>query len=116
MLAASELHRYFKVREMANGRELWLLNGDVRYEVTGDGFWNYRAAPDGDYFLVKSAVETHPWGRPVRLDEVEPLPDGRGLWSPDAWENTRHLAGTYKGSWREFGDRQAALTGERIAS
>jgi hypothetical protein len=102
MIEPGELYRYFKVREVATGREVWLANGDVGYEVTGeDSLWNYRPAPDGEYFLARSAVHTHPWGRPVRLDEVEPLPGGRGLWHPCAAEHVRTLAATYEGSWRQ---------------
>jgi hypothetical protein len=87
MIEPGELHRYFMVREIANGSEVWLLGGDARYEVTGEGFYDYRAAPDGECFLAESAVPSHPWGRPMRLEEVEPLPHGRGLWHPAAWEH-----------------------------
>jgi len=87
MIPPRELHRYFIVREMATGRDLWLLAGDTRYTVTGEGPGDYRAAPDGDHILVRSAVHTHPWGRPVRLDDIEPLPDARGIWPPDAPEH-----------------------------
>jgi hypothetical protein len=108
MIKAGELHRYFMVREIANGREVWILAGDTRYTVTGDGPRDYRAAPDGGYFLAESAVPTHPWGRPMRLDEVEPLPDGRGLWHPVAWEHRSKLPVTYRGSWREYAARMVA--------
>jgi hypothetical protein len=92
------------VREIATGREVWLLGGDTRYEVTGGGMWDYRATPDGEYFLAESAVPTHPWGRPMRLEEVEPLPGGRGLWHPDAHEHNFNLGRTYAGSWRQLAD------------
>lgn len=108
MIKAGELHRYFIVREIATGREVWLLNGDVRYTVTGDGPGHYRAASDGAYFLAESVVRTHPWGRPMRLDEVEPLPEGRGLWHPAAWEHVSKLPVTYRGSWREHAARMVA--------
>jgi hypothetical protein len=101
MIEPSELHRYFKVREIANGQEVWIKAGDTRYEVTGSGLWDYRADPNGGYFLARSAVHTHPWGRPMRLEEVEPLPDGRGLYGyPDEFK----LARTYEGSWRQYAD------------
>ena len=110
MIEAGELHRYFKVREVRNGREVWLLGGDTRYEVTGDGFRDYRPAPGGDYFLAESAVHTHPWGRPMRLEDVEPLPDGQGLYHPDHLRSTfaLKLAMTYEGSWRQYADKSAA--------
>lgn len=102
MIEPGELYRYFMVREIATGREVWLANGDVRYEVTErDSLWNYRPAPDGEYFLARSAARTHPWGRPMRLDDVEPLPGGRGLWHPQAQEHITTLAATYEGSWRQ---------------
>lgn len=104
MIKPGNLHRYFMVREIANGSEVWILGGDVRYEVTGPGLWDYRASPDGEYFLARSAVESHPWGRPMRLEEVEPLPDDRGEWHPAAWEHIRTLAATYEGSWRQHAD------------
>lgn len=109
MIAAGELHRYFMVREITNGRVVWILAGDTRYTVTGEGCWDYRAAADGEYFLARSAVETHPWGRPMRLEEVEPLPDGRGLYHPD-WDDFRalQLSMTYEGSWRQYAARMVA--------
>ena len=33
MIEPGELHRFFIVREIATGREWWLLNNDVRYEA-----------------------------------------------------------------------------------
>ena len=113
MIEPGELHRYHAVREVTTGRQLRLLNGDVRYKVTGDGPWDYRPAPDGGYFLVESGVHTHPWGRAVRLDEVEPLPDGHGLWGAGAWEHERTLALTYEGSWRQYADGNGHLPAYR---
>lgn len=104
MIAPGELHRYFLVREIVTRREVWILGSDTRYEVTGPGLRDYRPAPDGAYFLAESAVRTHPWGRPMRLDEVEPWPNGRGLWHPEAWEHVSTLAATYDGSWRQAAD------------
>lgn len=108
MIKPGELYRYFKVREIATGREVLLLGGDTRYEVTREDFGHYRAAPDGDYFLAESAVPTHPWGRPMRLSEIEPLPGGQGLYHPDhiASAMTLQLAMTYEGSWRQYADSQ----------
>ena len=106
MIDPGELHRYFKVREIATGREVWILAGDTRYAVTGDGLRGYRPDPAGEYFLAESAVHTHPWGRPMRLEEVEPLPDGQGLYHPDHLHSTLslQLAMTYEGSWRQAAD------------
>jgi hypothetical protein len=87
MIEPGELHRYLMVREIATGRKVWLLGGDVRYEVTGPGFRDYRPSEDGEYFLAEPTVRSYPCGRPMRLEEVEPLPDGRGLWHPDACEH-----------------------------
>lgn len=101
MIQPGDLHRYFKAQVIAAGRETRLLNGDVRYAKTGDGSWDYRISPDGDYFLAESAVHTHPWGVLLRLDEVEPLPADRGLWHPDAWEHWGWLCRSYEGSWRQ---------------
>jgi hypothetical protein len=103
MIEPGELHRYFMVREIATGTEIRLLGGDVRYEVTDDDSYGYRIAPDGEYFLARSPVPTHPWGRPMRLEEVEPLPDGRGLYGPGALHELQ-LAITYEGSWRQHAD------------
>jgi len=101
MIEPGELHRYFTVREIATGREWWLLNYDVRYEAAGEPhtLYGYRAAPDGEYFLV----DARPWpgGILKRLAEVEPLPDGRGVWHPASWEHWSHMAVTYEGSWRQ---------------
>ena len=108
MIGPSDLYRYFIVREIANGREVWLLGGDTRYEVTGPGFGDYRAAPGGEYFLAEPAVRGFPCGRPMRLDEVEPLPDGRGLYHPDhiTGQMALQLSMTYEGSWRQYADSQ----------
>jgi hypothetical protein len=108
MIEPGELHRYFAVREIANGGDVWILGGDTRYEVTGPGFGDYRIAPDGDYFLAAPYVLSYPTGRPMRLEEVEPLPDGGGLYHPDAADSRAlQLARTYEGSWRQY----AAETG-----
>lgn len=110
MIAAGELHRYFIVREIATGRELWLLNGDVRYDVTDASTLldQYRMTPRGAYFLAAPAGQARQMGFLVRLDEVEPLPDGRGLWHPAAWEHVSKLPVTYRGSWREHAARMVA--------
>lgn len=106
MIEPGELHRYFKVREIATGREVWILAGDTRYAVTGSGLRDYRSDPGGEYFLAESAVHTHPWGRPMRLEEVEPLPDSEGLYHPDRLRSTSalQLAMSYQGSWRQAAD------------
>jgi hypothetical protein len=104
MIDPEDLHRHFKVREVATGRDVWILGGDYRYEITDPNgiAWNYRASPGGDYFLARSAVHTHPWGRPMRLEEVEPLPDGTGRYHPDTLRTmTLQLAMSYEGSWRQ---------------
>jgi hypothetical protein len=104
MIEPGELHRYFKVREIATGREVWILGGDTRYEVTGPGFRDYRQSPDGEYFLAECVNRLLPFGRPMRLEEVEPLPDERGIYAvPDELK----LSMTYEGSWRQYADRQA---------
>jgi hypothetical protein len=101
MINPADLHRYFKVRHIASSQEVWLEAGDVRYEVTGDGWGDYRPAPDGEYFLAFVSLDVYCCGWPMRLDEVEPLPDGRGLWAvPDELK----LAMSYEGSWRQFAD------------
>jgi hypothetical protein len=87
MIEPGELHGYFIVREIATGRDVWILGGDIRYEVTGNGFRDYRASAAGEYFLAECANRSLPFGRPMRLEEVEPLPKNRGLWHPDAWEH-----------------------------
>lgn len=119
MIQPGDLHRYFKVREIATGRDVWLLAGDIRYELTGaDSCWNYRPAAGGEYFLAESAVPTHPWGRPMRLDEVEPLPDGGGLWPPVAWEHIhgcpKCLATTPRGI--AFGEKHPSEHADRLAA
>ena len=105
MIEPSELHRYFMVREIATGREFWVLGGDVRYTVTDEYRFHYRSDPQGGYFLAE--LTGRPWpcqGVPMRLEEVEPLPDGRGIWAdPDELK----LAMTYEGSWRQYADQQA---------
>lgn len=101
MIEPGELHRYFMVRHIATGREAWILHDDTRWSVTGPGLWDYRADRHGEYFLARSLVHTHPWALPLRLDEVEPLPDGRGLWHPAAWEHWGWLCRNYEGSWRQ---------------
>jgi hypothetical protein len=101
MIEPGELHRYFMVRHIATGREAWILGQDTRYSLIGPGLWDYRADRDGEYFLARSMVHTHPWGLPLRLDQVEPLPDGRGLWHPDSWEHWGWLCRNYEGSWRQ---------------
>jgi hypothetical protein len=108
VIEPGELHRYFMVREIKTGREVWLLGGDTRYEVTGSGFRDYRQSPDGRYFLAE-CPNPCPFGRPMRLEEVEPLPEGRGRWHPDAWEHNCKLEPTYEGSWRQYADQQAAV-------
>lgn len=110
MIKAGDLYRYFIVREIATGRELWLLNGDVRYDVTDPSALldHYKMTPRGAYFLTAPAGQARPWGRLTRLDEVEPLPDGRGLWHPAAWEHASKLPVTYRGSWREHAARMVA--------
>ena len=42
----------------------------------------------------------------MRLEEVEPLPDGQGLYHPDHLHSTLslQLAMTYEGSWRQAAD------------
>jgi hypothetical protein len=110
MIEPGELYRYFKVREIRNGRDVW-LTGDTRYEVIEDArstLWNYRPSPDGDHFLARSAVHAHPWGRPMRLNEVEPLPGRQGLYHPDhsASAKALTLAMTYEGSFRQYADSQ----------
>lgn len=82
------------------------MAGDTRYEVTGEGLGDYRPSPAGDHFLARSVVWSHPWGRPMRLDEVEPMPDGRGLYHPDHIASTMELdlAMSYEGSWRQYAD------------
>ncbi len=120
MIEPGDLHRYFMVREIATGREVWILGGDIRYEVTGTGFRHYRSSADGEYFLAEQAVRGYPCGRPMRLEEVEPLPGGRGLWHPDAWEHIygcpQCLAGSAEGmrfraDWpRDHAERLDALT------
>ena len=110
MIEPGELYRYFIVREIANGREAWILGGDTRYEVTGPGYGDYRIAPDGEYFLAEPAVHGFPCGRPMRPAEVEPLPDGRGVYHPDhiASAMTLQLSMTYEGSWRQYADARKA--------
>lgn len=99
MIEPGELHRYFKVRHVADGRDVWIMAGDTRYAVTGDGLRDYRPDPHGEYFLARSRVDSHPWGWPLRLEDVEPLPDGAGLYAiPD----DLHLAMSYEGSWRQY--------------
>lgn len=106
MIEPGELHRYFKVREIVTGRQVMILAGDTRYAVTGGGLRDYRPDRACESFLAESAVHTHPWGRPMRLEEVEPLPDGEGLYHPDHLRCTLalHLAMTYQGSWRQAAD------------
>jgi len=106
MIEPGELYKHFKVREIDSGRELWVEAWDVRYEVVGDYRGHYRMAPDGDYFLVR----TGGWLRgywAARLDEVEPLPDGQGLWHPSHLDFTYTLSleMTYEGSWRQYADK-----------
>lgn len=106
MIEPGELHKYFAVREMATGREVWLMNGDVRYAETGDRFCgHYRIAPGGTYFLVR--LGNAPSGIPGFLltpDEAEPLPDGKGVCAvPDELKLTM----TYEGSWRQHADQEA---------
>ncbi len=103
MIEPGKLHRYFMVRHIATGRDVWLRGDDIRIAVTGPGFRDYRAAPDGEYFLAEPAVYRFPAGWPLRLDEVEPLPDGRGLWHPAAWEHWGWLCRSWEGSWRQAG-------------
>lgn len=104
MIRPSDLHRHFAVREIATGRTVWLL-GDARYVTTPGVCWNYRLSPTGDHFLAESAVRTHPWGHPMRLDEVEPLPDGGGMYHPDHLRFMElSLALSYEGSWRQHAD------------
>lgn len=107
MIDPGDLHRHHKVRVIATGRETSLLNGDVRYSRNGSGVWGYLIDPEGECILVASAVYSHLWGVPVRLDEIEAIPDGRGIWHPD-WDDMRalKLSMTYEGSWRQFADRQ----------
>lgn len=108
MIEPGELHRYFMVREIATGRDVWILGGDTRYALTGAASnWDYRIDPAGEFFLAESCVSTHPWGRPMRLEEVEPHPDGRGLWHPDHLPSRAlNLAATYDGSFRQMADRE----------
>ena len=113
MIKAGELHRYFMVREISTGREVWLDAGDTRYEITsGDPNLrdHYRMCPTGAYILVRPGGEPlRPWLLPLRLDEVEPLPDGRGLYHPDcAASRALGLSMSYKGSWREHAARMVA--------
>ena len=110
MIEPGELHRHFKVREVGAGRELWLLNRDARYEPAGDGRYGYQMAPEGDYILVRP-VGRH-FSAPgilVRLEDAEPVPDGKGMYHPDALDVLRlSLAMTYEGSWRQYADKQKA--------
>jgi hypothetical protein len=109
MIEPGELHRYFMVREIATGREVWILGGDTRYELTEGGADGlracYRQYPAGDYFLAECANRSVPFGRLMRLEEVEPLPDGRGIYAvPDELKLTM----TYEGSWRQYADQKAS--------
>lgn len=70
MIEPGELHKHFAVREIKTGRTLRVSAGDTRYAITGTGLRDYRPDPDGEHFLVDSIVPTHPWKRPIRLDEV----------------------------------------------
>jgi hypothetical protein len=110
MIEPGDLHRYFKVRHIATGLTFWIMAGDTRYSITDPDSitWNYRIDPEGDCFLAESQVHTHPWGVPLRLDEVEPLPDGAGMYHPDhiASVMTLGLAMSYEGSWRQHADRE----------
>ena len=109
MIEPGDLHRYFAVREITTGRTIRLLGGDTRYAMTEPGVcWNYRIDPNGQRFLAESAVPTHPWGRSMRLDEVEPLPDGQGMYHPDHLRVMElSLSLGYEGSWRQYADQLA---------
>jgi hypothetical protein len=110
MIEPGELHKHYRVREIASGRELWVEAWDVRYEITGDERGHYRIAPDGHYFLVRVSGRPHGYFA-ARLDEVEPLPDGEGLWHPShlTFTYTLSLTMTYEGSWRQYADGQKAV-------
>jgi hypothetical protein len=109
MIEAGELWRYHTVRLVKDGKPVRILAGDVRYAVTGPGLWDYRPDPEGDHFLAKSRVWSHPWGWPLRLDEVEPLPGSEGLYHPDHIASVMELqlSMSYPGSWRQYADRLA---------
>jgi hypothetical protein len=105
MIEPGELHRYFKVRETATGQELHLMNHDARYLATGPGLGEYRMAAEGEFFLVRSPVPAHPWGYLVRLEDVEPLPDGEGRYHPDHLSLLApQMERSYEGSWRQQAD------------
>lgn len=105
MIEPGELHRYFAVRNVATGAEVRILGGDTRYSAESpDLRWRYRIDAAGDYFLAAPLVPSHPLGRVMRLDEVEPFPDGQGRYGAlDEFQ----LARTYEGSFRQVADLAA---------
>jgi hypothetical protein len=108
MIEPGELYKHFAVREIATGRTLHLNALDTRYTVTGPGWGDYRPDPDGDHFLTAAPVWSHPRSYPVRLDQVEPLPDGAGLrGAADLWQYELQLKVAYTGSWRQYADQAA---------
>ena len=113
MIDPGELHRYFMVREIATGREMWVMGGDLRYTLTGQEYGQYRIDRDGEYFLAEPTGPRYPWDVPLRLEEVEPLPDGRGLYggTPDYLK----LAMNYEGSWRQAADAARGIRFEHYA-
>jgi hypothetical protein len=107
MIEPGDLHRHFIVRHVPTGRDLWTDGWDARYEVFGLGGWDYRISTSGTHLLARSPIESHPWGVPLRLSDIDPLPDGRGRFHPDAIASRDlSLRLSYEGSWRQFADMQ----------
>lgn len=101
-IAAADLYRYHKVVHRLTGGVFEVLGGDVRYETTGSGLGDYRAASTGTGVLLRSAVPTHPWGWVADLADLAPLPDGDGMYHSDHLrQHAGDLERTYSGSWRE---------------
>ncbi|MBM0230504.1 hypothetical protein JNW91_00615 [Micromonospora sp. STR1_7] len=108
MIDPAALYRHFRVRVIATSAIVWVAAWDTRYDKTGTGVWDYRPSPAGHYFLARSPVHTHPWGYPLRLDEVDPLPNGKGIYHPDSLMHfSLSLERSYPGSFREFFEHQA---------
>jgi hypothetical protein len=110
VIEPGELYKHFKVRDTVTGREVWLNGNDARYP--GDGCqerpWDHRRDDTGGWFaLVFSTLDAWMPGYLVRLEEIEPLPDGRGLYGPGAGPCPASMERSYEGSWRQYADQQA---------
>jgi hypothetical protein len=118
MIPAADLYRYFKVRDIVTGRAVWTLGGDTRYPA-GPGAaqerpWDHREHDtEGEFALVRFG--NYPRGYLVRLEEIEPLPDGAGMYHPDhlSGQKELQLRMTYEGSWRQYADQEARKAATR---